>query len=95
MEYGTVDEELHYFRLKLNRTPSSFEELVNNKENWYIYTKENTRYHMNNCRYNESDFNNLKIDYNTYKEYGRMKKSLKVIIQENIQVTLPMATNTT
>jgi len=25
MEYGTVDEELHYFRLKLNRAPETLE----------------------------------------------------------------------
>ena len=56
--YGDIYEELHYFRMKLNRTPESFAELVNNKENWHIYTKDNTRYHENNCRLSEKAFNN-------------------------------------
>ena len=71
--YGSIYEELHYFRMKLNRTPESFAELVNNKENWRIYTKDNTRYHENNCRLSEEAFNNSKIsdsiDYATYKSY--------------------------
>ncbi len=71
--YGSIYEELHYFRMKLNRTPESFAELVNNKENWHIYTKDNTRYHENNCRLSEEAFNNSKIsdsiDYATYKSY--------------------------
>ena len=57
-EYGTVDEKLHYFRLKLNRTPSSFAELVKNKDNWYLYDKKHTRYHMNNSN---NDINNVSI----------------------------------
>ena len=79
MEYGTVDEELHYFRLKLNRTPSSFEELVNNKDNWYLYDKKHTRYHMNNSN---NDINNVSIyiskndyypSYSTYWNEYNMK----------------------
>ena len=54
-EYGTVDEELHYFRLKLNRTPSSFAELIANRSEWEIYSKDNTRYHMNNGQFESSN----------------------------------------
>ena len=79
MEYGTVDEELHYFRLKLNRTPSSFAELVKNKDNWYLYDKKHTRYHMNNSN---NDINNVSIyiskndyypSYSTYWNEYNMK----------------------
>ena len=69
LEYGKVTQKIHYFRLKLNRTPESFEELVNNSGQWYLYDKKHTRYHMNNCRYEESDFDESKIDYSTYKKY--------------------------
>ena len=69
LEYGKVTQKIHYFRLKLNRTPESFEELVNNSGHWYLYDKKHTRYHMNNCRYEESDFDEFKIDYSTYKKY--------------------------
>ena len=69
LEYGKVTQKIHYFRLKLNRTPESFEELVNNSGHWYLYDKKHTRYHMNNCRYEESDFDEAKIDYSTYKKY--------------------------
>ena len=69
LEYGKVTQKIHYFRLKLNRTPESFEELVNNSGHWYLYDKKHTRYHMNNCRYEESDFDESKIDYSTYKKY--------------------------
>ena len=74
IDYSSITKELHYFRLKLNRTPDSFKELVDNKDNWIIYQKKNTRYHMNNCQYEESDFSNSKIDYNTYKQYFKEKK---------------------
>lgn len=46
--YDDIYKQLHYFRLKLNRTPESFEELVNNSQDWYLYDKKHTRYHMNN-----------------------------------------------
>ena len=73
LEYGKITQDIHYFRLKLNRTPDSFEELVAHKDDWYIYTKDNTRYHMNNCLYTESYFNNSNIasiiSYNKYKGY--------------------------
>lgn len=73
LEYGKITQDIHYFRLKLNRTPASFEELVAHKDDWYIYTKDNTRYHMNNCLYTESYFNNSNIasiiSYNKYKGY--------------------------
>ena len=73
LEYGKITQDIHYFRLKLNRTPDSFEELVAHKDDCYIYTKDNTRYHMNNCLYTESYFNNSNIasiiSYNKYKGY--------------------------
>ena len=73
LEYGKITQDIHYFRLKLNRTPESFADLVAEKENWRIYTKDNTRYHENNCRLSEEAFNNSKlsdsIDYATYKSY--------------------------
>jgi hypothetical protein len=28
LEYGTVDEKLHYFRLKLNHAPETLEEMI-------------------------------------------------------------------
>jgi len=42
--FDAVYEDLHYFRNKLNRTPSSFQELVDNKSDWILYTKDDTRY---------------------------------------------------
>ena len=61
LEYGEITQDIHYFRMKLNRTPDSFAELVNNKDHWHIYTKDNTRYHENNCRLSEEAFNNSKL----------------------------------
>ena len=46
--YGEIDEELHYFRNKLNYLPESFSDLLANSDNWVLYNKKNTRYHMNN-----------------------------------------------
>lgn len=48
LEYGKITQDIHYFRLKLNRTPDSFAELVNHSQDWYLYDKKHTRYHMNN-----------------------------------------------
>ena len=69
-EYGTVDEKLHYFRLKLNRTPSSFAELVANKENWYLYDKGHTAYHMNNNDDDTPEFDSSNPVYPSYSTYG-------------------------
>ena len=50
--YGTVDKELHYFRIKLNRAPETLEDmisLINSSEKddkWTLYSMKNTRYHM-------------------------------------------------
>ena len=49
-KYGTVDEELHYFRLKLNRAPATLEEMKkiikNDNTSWVLCTIWETRYHM-------------------------------------------------
>ena len=63
--YDKVDEELHYFRNKLNRTPSSFQELIDNKSDWFIYSKSKTGYHMNNGYYKSSN-----VDYTNYSSYN-------------------------
>ena len=71
-KYGSIYKELHYFRLKLNRTPESFKELVNNSQDWYLYDKKHTRYHMNN---NNNDINGFHTyvssnsDYPSYSTY--------------------------
>ena len=48
--YGNVDEELHYFRLKLNRAPETLEKMIEtikkDKSSWILCTIWETRYHM-------------------------------------------------
>lgn len=48
--YGKVDEELHYFRLKLNRAPATLEgmkkAIEKDKSSWVLCTIWETRYHM-------------------------------------------------
>ena len=63
--FDAVYEDLHYFRNKLNRTPSSFQELVDNKSEWILYTKDDTRYHMNNGIFASSNSN-----YKSYFSYN-------------------------
>lgn len=70
--YGSIYEELHYFRMKLNRTPESFVELYTNKNDWYIYTKEHTAYHMNNGFFESSD-ESAYPSYSTYSNEYNMK----------------------
>ena len=71
--YGSVNEDIHYFRLKLNRTPDSFD-LVADADNWHIYTKINTRYHMNNNADNNnqyySQYISSNLNYPSYSTYG-------------------------
>ena len=64
-ECGTVNEEMHYFRLKLNRTPSSFAELLKDKQNWELYSENNTRYHKNNGYFKSSN-----PKYRSYSSYN-------------------------
>ena len=49
-EYGTVDENLHYFRIKLNRAPATLDEMIKaiekDKSSWVLCTIWETRYHM-------------------------------------------------
>ena len=66
LEYGKVTQKIHYFRLKLNRTPESFVKLCSNSSNWFIYTKKHTAYHMNNGYFESSNEN----DYPSYSTYG-------------------------
>ena len=48
--YGSVDEELHYFRLKLNRTPKTLEDMLeiieNDSSSWILCSERKARYHM-------------------------------------------------
>ena len=49
-EYGAVDEELHYFRLKLNRAPETLKEMLeiieNDSSSWILCREREARYHM-------------------------------------------------
>ena len=52
-EYGAVDEELHYFRLKLNRAPETLEEMIklinstsNIDDKWIMCSPFKGRFHM-------------------------------------------------
>jgi len=65
--YSILDEDLHYFRTKLNRIPSSFEALINDKENWLLYDKSRTYYHMN-----DGDFISTNPDYPSYSSYNNL-----------------------
>ena len=57
-EYGIVDKELHYFRLKLNRAPETLDDMLETLKNdpttWTLCTIWQARYHMNgnNGEYN-------------------------------------------
>ena len=66
-EVGEVDETLHYFRNKINRIPSSFQELIDKKHNWILYSKRKTRYHMN-----DGDFISTNSDYPSYSSYNNL-----------------------
>lgn len=48
--YGTVDEEIHYFRIKLNRAPATLDDMLSilskDKEAWTLCTIWETRFHM-------------------------------------------------
>ena len=53
LEYGTVDEELHYFRLKLNRTPETLQDMIdlinstpNINDKWIMCSPQKGRFHM-------------------------------------------------
>ena len=78
--YGSMYRELHYFRLKLNRTPASFADLVADTDHWRIYPKINTRYHMNNNADNNNQYYSQYISsnsnypsYSTYSNEYNMK----------------------
>ena len=49
-EYGDVTQDIHYFRLKLNRAPSTLNEMLNilgkDKDAWTLCTIWETRFHM-------------------------------------------------
>jgi hypothetical protein len=49
-----ISDKLHYFRNKLNRTPNSFQELVDDKTEWFLYNAKDTRYHMNYEKFENS-----------------------------------------
>ena len=63
-KYGTVDEELHYFRLKLNRAPATLEEMIdlinstpNINDKWIMCSPYKGRYHM----YGDDGAHNIKF----------------------------------
>ncbi len=52
-EYNKVDEELHYFRNKLNRAPATLDEMINlinsttdDDDKWILFSLDHTLYHM-------------------------------------------------
>ena len=52
-EYGTVDENLHYFRIKLNRAPATLDEMINLinstsniNDKWIMCSPYKGRFHM-------------------------------------------------
>ena len=49
-KYDAIDEELHYFRLKLNRAPATLAKMIKtiekDKSSWILCTIWETRYHM-------------------------------------------------
>ena len=59
--YGKVDEELHYFRLKLNRAPATLEEMMkismnlDNDSKWVLFSPEKTAYHMYDTKIVENE----------------------------------------
>ena len=78
MDYGSITKELHYFRLKLNRTPDSFKELVDNKDNWYLYDKSHTAYHMNDSIKND-DFTSSNPKYPDCKDLKNNIYNMKLV----------------
>ena len=96
--YGSVNEDIHYFRLKLNRTPDSFEELVDNSDHWYLYDKDHTAYHMNNGSFKSSNpnypscYNLVNNEYNM-KFVDRYGMNEVVVTPKDINADLTLAEN--
>lgn len=55
--YGTVTQEIHYFRNKLNRAPATLDDLLDEKDDWELLEVGDSLYHM----YNEYGEYNVKF----------------------------------
>ena len=66
-----ITEDMHYFRIKLNRAPATLDEMINEinssdtDDKWTLYPMQNTRYHM----FGEDGEYNLKFGSSKNSDY--------------------------
>lgn len=83
--YGTVTEDMHYFRLELNRAPATRDELLVEKEKWKLLPIKESKYHM----YGEDGLFNTKfISAGEGKYEGVYDKNGLLLTEDNDPVNM-------